>query len=268
MMITALLAIVVAIGWFDRGSSQHPPQQPATSATQTSTNANPQQNHPAKSMRQRLSVIWQRTWDDPVAFYTFILSIFTGLLAVVSTFQIIFLIKADKTARIAADAASLNAKAAIAIQSPVFQATISDLGYEVADSGSGDRKNRCWLGFISFTNLGASNAFPIEIRWGWTIGSKLPDRPAYTFAESLSVDTVINVSKSYEFNSFNLDSECPPTLYDDLRANKTKLWFYCSIAYLDFMQTRREAGFCWQRYEIVGKGFWVTDPTPAYNRKT
>jgi hypothetical protein len=101
--------LVMGIAWFDRASSEHPPQEHAISSAQTSAHANTAQNQPPKPLRQRLSIIWQRTWTDPVAFYTFVLSIFTGLLAVVSATQIIFLIRTDKITRITAEAAQKSA---------------------------------------------------------------------------------------------------------------------------------------------------------------
>jgi hypothetical protein len=44
------------------------------------------------TLRQRLTAIWARTWEDPVAFYAFVLSIFTALLVFVSLGQTWFLI--------------------------------------------------------------------------------------------------------------------------------------------------------------------------------
>jgi hypothetical protein len=75
---------------------------------QNETTAKPDQKgdqqHQAKSL-------WERTWDDAVALYTAVLTVFTGLLAVISGVQIGFLIQADKTARKSAIAAT---RAAIA----------------------------------------------------------------------------------------------------------------------------------------------------------
>ncbi len=35
-------------------------------------------------MGENIAAIWERTWDDPIAFYTFVLSIFTAWLAIVT----------------------------------------------------------------------------------------------------------------------------------------------------------------------------------------
>jgi hypothetical protein len=51
---------------------------------------------------------------DSVGLYTLVLAVFTGLLVGVSGVQGYFLLRADKTARIAANAADLSARAAIA----------------------------------------------------------------------------------------------------------------------------------------------------------
>ncbi len=57
---------------------------------------------------------WRWTTSDAVSFYTAILSIFSGILVVVSFIQIRYLILSDKTARIAAEAAEKAANSAIA----------------------------------------------------------------------------------------------------------------------------------------------------------
>lgn len=60
---------------------------------------------------QGQKTLWDRTTDDPVAFFTFVLAVFTGSLVIVTGTQIGFLIRADKTARTSADAAKAAAVA-------------------------------------------------------------------------------------------------------------------------------------------------------------
>ncbi len=78
--------------------------------TNTQSEETAKQHKPAKSLGESLSIIWDRTFEDPVAFYTFVLGIFTGLLAIVSGTQIYFLMRADTTARTAADAATAQVR--------------------------------------------------------------------------------------------------------------------------------------------------------------
>jgi hypothetical protein len=67
----------------------------------------------ASAARQKPKIsFWQRTADDPVAIFTAVLATFTMILAGVSIVQIYFLTKADKTARISADAAKQSADVA------------------------------------------------------------------------------------------------------------------------------------------------------------
>ena len=62
------------------------------------------------------ATIWASTWDNPVAFYTFVLAVFTALLALLSLIQIGFLIRLGKTLRISAAAAKQASDAAMAGQ--------------------------------------------------------------------------------------------------------------------------------------------------------
>jgi hypothetical protein len=55
---------------------------------------------------------WNWTTQDPVSFYTSLLAIFTGALVIVSVIQIRYLIRADETARMSAEAAKRAAQAA------------------------------------------------------------------------------------------------------------------------------------------------------------
>jgi hypothetical protein len=65
----------------------------------SSSNVTTEESKVAKPLGQRIAAIWDRTLEDPVAFYTFVLSIFTALLALVSGTQIYFLIRADSATR-------------------------------------------------------------------------------------------------------------------------------------------------------------------------
>lgn len=93
------------------------PRQPEYQADQRGAEGGPQtaghQNEPTKTFGQALAVVWQRTWEDPVAFFTLCLAAFTLALVVVSTTQIYFLIRAEGVAKTAAEGAKEAAQAAI-----------------------------------------------------------------------------------------------------------------------------------------------------------
>lgn len=66
------------------------------------------------SKDKEIETFWQRTVSEPISFYTFVLAIFTGLLALVAVFQIAHLIRSNTEATKAANAAEKAANAAIA----------------------------------------------------------------------------------------------------------------------------------------------------------
>ena len=122
--------------------------------------------------------------------------------------------------------------------------------------------------WFDLANLGRTNAYPIEIRWGWFVGDKLPDTPIYVFRKPFDIDAILKPEVSGEIQVRSEMLLTPGDAWKILR-NNTKLWLYCSLTYDYFMQTRHDAGFCWLRYETFGKGGFRLEATaPAYNRKT
>jgi hypothetical protein len=221
---------------------------------------------------------WEKTADDPVAYFTLWLVGFTGVLAV-STIGLgvatVFLYRAGEkqidVARIAANAADLSARAAIAVELPVIRITPDRFGYGSSQNGDNPRIEYCAIGMLTFSNLGRTKAFPIEVRCGYTVGDKLPDAPDYTFMKSFEADLIFEPDSKAALPRLNLNDfsiVLAPGDQSRLLDHSVKLWFYCSFVYLDFMQTRHEAGFCWVRFETFGGGGFQADATPAYNLKT
>jgi hypothetical protein len=208
--------------------------------------------------------------DERIAEYTWWLAVLTGGLVFVAVGQGVFIARSDKTARIAATAADLSARAAVAIELPVIRAAPHNFAYGSSMDGDNPRIDWCVLAYVNFLNVGRTQAFPIELRCGWTVGDKLPDVPAYTGTKAFPIDLIFKPNDEepdrMRINDFDLKFE--PGVCDKVRSNTASLWFYCSLVYLDFMQTRHEAGFCWQRHEITGGGVFLPDATPAYNQKT
>lgn len=128
----------------------------------------------------------------------------------------------------------------------------------------------CIVTYLNFANGGRTKALPIEVRCGWTSGDKLPDVPAYTHTKSFPVNSILDPTddEPERININDFDFTFPPGHYEGVLNRTVSLWFYCSIVYLDFMQIRHEAGFCWKRHELFGGGKFLPDATSAYNRKT
>jgi hypothetical protein len=211
--------------------------------------------------------------DERIANYTWWLSAFTLALVVVSGVQIFFLTRADNTARIAAIAADRSARAAINIELPILAARVSQFGFGNAREnigGNDEVYDYCVAANLNIANGGRTKAFPLQVECGWIFGDQLPSIPSYSFTKQLTLNAILD-PEDEEPMSVNI-SECVFRtglgFYDAVRDEKSKLWFCCRITYLDFMQERHEAGFCWRRHEGFGGGRFVEERAPAYNRKT
>jgi hypothetical protein len=199
-----------------------------------------------------------------------LLVILTGLLVGVGTFQAFYLWGTLKAAAVAANAADLSARAAIAIELPIIRVAPDRFGYGSRQNIDGPRIEYCAIHTLDFSNGGRTRAIPIEVRCGGFIGDKLPDVPAYTFTKSFPINVFFETSPAEPSRLYLSDFEIILATgdTDKLMNRNTTLWFYCCVVYLDFMETQHEVGFCWKRHELFGGGALLADATPAYNRKT
>ncbi|MGO8912029.1 MAG: hypothetical protein ACLQDM_22250 [Bradyrhizobium sp.] len=194
---------------------------------------------------------------------TIVIAIFTTVLGV-------FTISLAGSTRIAANAAARSTKAAIALELPLIRASAAQLGTGGVQETTGARRNVCSVNQLLFYNHGRTRASLIEVQIGLTIGDRLPKEPIYLHKKSFPPNVIMEPNPAVVFEAIlhQYDFDAPPDLYDRLRTRSTNLWFYCKLVYLDFMDIRREAGFCWKQYETSGMGALRPDATPAYNRKT
>jgi hypothetical protein len=208
--------------------------------------------------------------DERIADFTWWLAVLTGGLVFVALGQGVFIARSDKTARIAAHAADLSARAAVAIELPIVRVVPEKFGYGTSLDNDNPRTEWCIIGSLVFFNVGRTQAFPVEVQCGWAVGDKLPDVPSYTFTKPFPINLIFeaNPKATEGLNISEFELTFAPGLYDGVRNGTVSMWFYCNVAYLDFMQNRHEAGFCWRRYETIGSGWFRQDATPAYNRKT
>jgi len=187
--------------------------------------------------------------------------------------------EAAKATQKAAEAAELNARAAIGIELPVIRALTADLLYV----GERPKEESIYGGFvnngpltkfsavigISFKNHGRTPAFPENLSIGWRVADKLPETPNYISSTNISHASVIKPE-----SEFITDSRHAIELTDEeLAATKEGhawLWFYGCLYYTDFMNTKREARFCW-RFASQYSGFCFSsegNPPAEYIRNT
>ena len=278
VVIALFACLLIGIGWLDRGSSQHPPQDHAVSATQHNAESSTNNKQPTKSLRQRLSVVWNRTWEDPVAFYTFVLSIFTGLLFIVSAVQIVYLIRADRTAGKSANAALMSAQAAIGIELPIIrsarfpglirlagpltESNLNQPGIFTRDPGPYNL-----VAGLTFQNFGRSIAFPFKFEYGWKIAAQLPPEPEYLGSSHLAPTAIIRADETI----YDLPRPGKAVEFDEreqaaLKQKTTPLWVYISLHYRDFLNTSHEARFCWRYHSGNGVLIRADSAPPAYTR--
>jgi hypothetical protein len=254
-----------AVGGSFVAAFQIPLPQHETSSKSEKTDSEQNTKQKVTEHDTKTGSLWVPT--DSVGLYTLVLAVFTGLLVVVSTGQGYFLIRSDKTARITANAADLSARAAIAIELPIITAEPDHFGWGQRRIGNAHAIASFSVDRIIFFNSGRTKAVPLELLLGYSVGNDLPGEPLYNVSRPFSIDSLIE-TEPFAKQLRDLDFDIGPNVYSELRVPTTKLWFYCKLVYLDFMQTRHEVGFCWRRIESVGGGRLIRDETPAYNYRT
>ncbi len=208
-----------------------------------------------------------------IADYTWWLAGFSLAVALVAIgqaglfiWQLRYMRQGMNDATIAANAAALGARAAVAIELPIIRVAPEKASYGEGIE-FGVRTEYLYLQRMLYTNGGRTKAFPIAIEFGWTVGDDLPAEPVYKHTKTFGIDYTLRPDVP-DFDDMDVAMDLPNSCYDQIRSGATKMWLYCRFTYLDFMQTKRDAGFCWLRHEGLGGGRFLIDATPAYNRKT
>jgi hypothetical protein len=271
--IVLLLGLASGLAWLD--SSQHPPHENAIGAAQNHAANAPQQQQPAKTLGERFTIIWNRTWDDPVAFYTFVLSIFTGLLAVVSAIQIGFLIRSDQTARIAAEAASLNARAAVAVELPILAPISIALHREPGVIGRVDMPGPTSTLRINFKNWGRTHAELISQYVEWLVAAKLPEIPVYKTELAFPPGTFVESGKNLRDAPQDFIINIQPDEVEAIAKEEKFLWVYGYLSFNDFLGNPHQHRWCasWGAYQLpnaaTAHGFIYDLKTPPdYIKRT
>jgi hypothetical protein len=201
--------------------------------------------------------------EDRVADYTEALAWFTGLLALVSATQIAFLIRADKTARITAEAAKRSADAAVAAERGRFFVVVGPhnfhkvvaLGKMWPASPNMPISDRRLLITYEFKNYGKTPAVIMAISHGIAISREPPD-PVYTLSNLIPQETVIAPSGTTDEQTctFNTNFE---TVKDamPLSTGESYIWFYGRIGYKDIFGDIGQTHRFFFRYIDTGKGF-------------
>lgn len=250
VVITATLIIVGAI--FASAIYREPAYDGSDNNTHTSNRSEP-------------GSFLEKTENDPVAVFTAVLALFTLVLAAVSIVQISFLTKADKTGRLAAlaakraaNAATLNARAALGAELPIV--SLSKISLALDDQGlrrvHGHPPKESVLS-VDFKNFGRSPAEVIGICIEWAVEKQLPPDPAYKSVSPYPPGTFIEPTN----NVPNGPLKCPIKLKDNEVAEISDevkfLWVFGFILFEDAIVGKsHKMRFCakWQAYILRPDG--------------
>lgn len=152
---------------------------------------------------------------------------------------------------------------------PIIRTTVGKMGWSDTQDAVGVKRYYIWIDTLYFANVGRTQAFPVELECGCIFGETLPAVPVYSSKKAFATNTIFkfDAEDSYDTSIMEFQFDVPADAYNQLRNQTGKLWFYCNLIYLDFMQSRHESAFCWRRQQGIGPGRFIVDSTPAYNRK-
>ncbi len=205
--------------------------------------------------------IWERTTDDPVALFTFWLVIFTGALSAVSMVQISFLNRSDKTARIAADAASKSANAAVGVELPSVH--IEHVGFLLPIEDATDFT--AWMNTavpnITVKNYGRTPAFITDVNILVRIGKTLPIPRRYAKPVEYITRVVLTNGEPKSFQTYRYFEKglFLQEKIDAVTTGDAMLFVYGYLTFNDFMDRPHTRGFVWG-YVVENKSF-----IPLYN---
>jgi hypothetical protein len=248
-------------------SSGHRPINDGPKQHSTEQSAQKIAEHSAKT-----ESLWVPT--DSVGLYTLVLAVFTGLLVGVSGIQGYFLLRADKTARIAANAADLNARASIALALPIIAATTPELlevDHAIADgepyAGSpilGLPNKFSMIPTIKFENEGQTPAYPAGLEIEWRIGAKPWEGTPHVRTYDYSTMALTKGGEAWN-PTIHFGIEIPDSERSILEQDGNFLWLRVDLTYLDFLKEERNVIYRW-RWDNPGPGggmyFFESDGTP------
>jgi hypothetical protein len=241
-------------------------------ASDTQTASNPDQHEPAKTLGERFSVIWNRTWEDPVAFYTFILGIFTALLAIVSATQIVFLVRTDKITRVSARAAQQSADALPAIERAYVFLHVNSARHRlkpIETMGPAPRilPVESLNIHFHFINHGKTPAVLTELRAG--VKRQADDLPPDAWTQLSTANLSMNVvagGDTFPKDGYRVADREPITDTDGDAILEGKLfaYFFGRVAYQDVFGTDHVTQFCWR----LDRGFFREWGGKQHNYRT
>jgi hypothetical protein len=263
-LLLASLALFYANEIWRSSKSPHPPQERTHSE---------QPKYEAKH-DNIFSDGWNWTTQDAVSFYTSVLALFTGLLAIVSSVQIRFLIRADQLARralIANRQSALAAKRAAEALPAVERAYVfifpelefwDDLPHS---SGVGKYASRIGVKF-RLENHGKTPAAIQSISARLKVLDDPPDNRLHVTVSILPGERILKSGGDWVPDASPVNCNIDEATADRIEKREEIIWFYGSILYLDVFGTEHVTRFRWSWSPIL-EVFTARGDAP-YNQRT
>jgi hypothetical protein len=206
----------------------------------------------ARASHEGTQSLWVPT--DSVGLYTLVLAVFTALLAFVSFGQGALLLRADRTARVAADAAKRSADSAFAAERARFFIVIEKHNLTQV---IGSVENRGVLASgenfsvsYQFKNYGKTPGVVKELTMNAAIGAAPMDPASHTIVRKDFSERMIGAGGSTIDDYY---SPVPPpstTEVQDIGRNILRFWLYGRLYYDDVFGNQQVHKFCFRSHRI------------------
>jgi hypothetical protein len=197
--------------------------------------------------------------EDRVADYTEVLAWFTAILALVSSAQIAFLFRADKTSRISANAAKQSADSLRNIERAYVFIDYELLRERNTALKEGGIRNKQIA--LVFKNFGRTPAIVNGINYKCLYWQNryLPEMKADR--KEIPSGIAIGSGSPRDFPAFFEGTQCH---INEAMSGAGSIYLYGEIAYLDMLGEQRETGFCCEWNFAEGQFFMAPDTKLNY----
>jgi hypothetical protein len=206
---------------------------------------------------------------------TVVLGIATIGLLVAAYFQSRDMKASIAVANKAANAAELNAEAAIAVELPRIGLSKITLNRTDGVVGAilGGYPPEATEPQIEFRNRGRTSAELIALCLEWAVADQLPEAPVYKTNIPYAPGVFLEPDKPFPAGLYQYVIRLQPDELTKIKAETAYLWVFGYLRYEDFMGKPHDIGFCakWQPFDPKRRpmGFVHEANTPqAYTKKT
>jgi hypothetical protein len=247
------LASMIALGGIALHSAISSPKPPTKQSRYVQDSQQRPDDRPA-------GIAEPQSAESRIADYTWWLSAFTLLLAVVSSTQIFFLIRADQTARLSAEAAKKSAEALPAIERGYVFLRIARHMIQLRAKSTPNEHSPAHplIVHYTFVNYGKTPAILREIRVGVQRSASTLPNDAWADQPRIQVpNDVLGAGEACGEKYLEVRDPEPMTdaVADQIQSGSLYVYFFGHVTYEDVFGDDQETQFCW-RLDRAGFREW------------